>query len=140
MREKAGLPCASPSQTQLLAQLRTAPVQDEATVKKKIMETYGFVDKETDLRYHRPNLSKKGEDKKMTRYRDGKIVSTKGERFSQVTKEESEEMKKTIAPDQPDVGVGRPHPALALSSPSSLLLSLISAPSSSSTNHISTLL
>jgi len=85
-----------PSQTQLLAQLRTAPVQDEAAVKKKIMETYGFVDKETDLRYHRPNLSKKGEDKKMIRYRDGKIVSTKGERFSQVTKEESEEMKKTI--------------------------------------------
>ena len=48
----------------------------------------------------------------MIRYRDGKIVSTKGERFSQVknncnhspvpfnmiqvTKEESEEMKKTI--------------------------------------------
>ena len=26
-------------QTQLLAQLRTAPVQDEAAVKKKIMET-----------------------------------------------------------------------------------------------------
>lgn len=85
-----------PSQTQLLAQLRPPAVQDEATVKKKIMETYGFVDKETDLRYHRPNLSRKGEDKKMTRYRDGKIVSTKGERFSQVTKEESEEMKKTI--------------------------------------------
>ena len=66
------------------------------------------MDKETDLRYHRPNLSKKGvswtfskllhetaikfvklsfsaqEDKKMIRYRDGKIVSTKGERFSQV--------------------------------------------------------
>jgi len=85
-----------PSQAQLLAQLRTAPVQDEATVKKKIMETYGFVDKETDLRYHRPSLSRKGDDKKMIRYRDGKIVSTKGERFSQVTKEESEEMKKTI--------------------------------------------
>lgn len=85
-----------PNQAQMLAQLRAVPVQDEATVKKKIMETYGFVDKETDQRYHRPNLSKKTEDKKMTRYRDGKIVSTKGERFSQVTKEESEEMKKTI--------------------------------------------
>ena len=32
----------------------------------------------------------------MIRYREGKIVSTKGERFSQVTKEESEEMKKSI--------------------------------------------
>ena len=30
----------------------------------------------------------------MIRYRDGKIVSTKGERFTQVTKAESEEMKK----------------------------------------------
>jgi len=35
------------------------------------------------------------DEKKMIRYRDGKIVSTKGERFSQVTKEESEEMKKS---------------------------------------------
>ncbi len=32
----------------------------------------------------------------MIRYRDGKIVSTKGERFTQVSKQESEEMKKTI--------------------------------------------
>ena len=31
----------------------------------------------------------------MIRYRDSKIVSTKGERFTQVTKEESEEMKKS---------------------------------------------
>ena len=31
----------------------------------------------------------------MIRYRDGKIVSTKGERFTQVTKQESEEMKKS---------------------------------------------
>ena len=36
------------------------------------------------------------EEKKMIRYREGKIVSTKGERFSQVTKEESEEIKKSI--------------------------------------------
>ncbi len=37
----------------------------------------------------------------MIRYRDGKIVSTKGERFSQVTKEESEEMKKSYVSWQP---------------------------------------
>jgi len=41
------------------------------------------------------------DDKKMIRYRDGKIVSTKGERFSQVTKEESEEMKKSYVSWQP---------------------------------------
>jgi len=32
----------------------------------------------------------------MIRYRDGKIVSTKGERFTQVSKQESEEMKRSI--------------------------------------------
>ena len=37
----------------------------------------------------------------MIRYRDGKIVSTKGERFTQVTKEESEEMKKSYVSWQP---------------------------------------
>ena len=31
----------------------------------------------------------------MIRYRDGKIVNTKGERFTQVTKAESDEMKKS---------------------------------------------
>ena len=36
------------------------------------------------------------DDKKLIRYRDGKIVSTKGERFTQVSKQESEEMKKSI--------------------------------------------
>lgn len=41
------------------------------------------------------------DEKKMIRYRDGKIVSTKGERFSQVTKEESEEMKKSYVSWQP---------------------------------------
>ena len=81
------------------------------------MDNYGFVDTEHDRKYHRPQLvNKKGvsyqiskdlifftkiaflqqEEKKMIRYREGKIVSTKGERFSQVTKEESEEMKKSI--------------------------------------------
>jgi len=83
------------SQAQLLAQLSRPVKIDETEVKKKIMDSYGFVDTEVDHKYHRPTL-KKGDDKKLIRYRDGKIVSTKGERFSQVTKEESEEMKKTI--------------------------------------------
>jgi len=83
------------TQAQLLAQLSRPVKIDETEVKKKIMDSYGFVDTEVDQKYHRPTL-KKGDDKKLIRYRDGKIVSTKGERFSQVTKEESEEMKKTI--------------------------------------------
>jgi hypothetical protein len=67
---------------------------DEKVVKQRIVGKYGFVDQAEDNRYHRP-IIKKDDDKKMIRYRDGKIVSTKGERFTQVTKAESEEMKKS---------------------------------------------
>lgn len=35
------------------------------------------------------------EPKKMVRYLDGRIVSTKGERFTEIKKEDAEEMKKT---------------------------------------------
>lgn len=70
------------------------PKVDEKDLRNRIVHQYGFVDQEEDARYHRPTI-KRGDEKKMIRYRDGKIVSTKGERFSQVTKEESEEMKKS---------------------------------------------
>ena len=101
------------SQAQLLAQLEKRVTVDETEIKRKIMDNYGFVDMENDGKYHRPIISKKNvsqgvlliiyllkpltqDDKKLIRYREGKIVSTKGERFSQVTKEESQEMKKSI--------------------------------------------
>jgi hypothetical protein len=84
-----------PNQAQLLAKLSKPAEIDDNTLKKKIMDQYGFVDKEEDGRYHRPTMSKKADDK-LIRYREGKIVSTKGERFTQVTKEESLEMKRTI--------------------------------------------
>lgn len=35
------------------------------------------------------------EPKKMLRYLDGRVVSTKGERFTEIKKEDSDEMKKT---------------------------------------------
>ena len=87
---------------------------DDRTLRKKIIGKYGYVDQDDDARYHRPIIKKEvavlstkyilqlfekyiffQDDKKMIRYRDGKIVSTKGERFTQVTKQESEEMKKS---------------------------------------------
>ena len=43
------------------------------------------------------------DEKKMIRYRDNKIVSTKGERFTQVSKQESEEMKKSIVNMHPSL-------------------------------------
>jgi len=67
---------------------------DDKSVKQLIVGKYGFVDQAEDGRYHRP-IIKKDDDKKMVRYRDGKIVNTKGERFTQVTKAESDEMKKS---------------------------------------------
>eukprot|EP00093_Oithona_nana_P003122 03122.XXX_37477_38621_1 [CDS] Oithona nana genome sequencing. len=67
---------------------------DDKSIKRGIMDKYGFVDQADDERYHRPTL-KREDDKKMIRYRDGKIVSTKGERYTQVTKAESEEMRKS---------------------------------------------
>ena len=100
------------SQAQLLAQLEKRVTVDEGEIKRKIMDNYGFVDTDHDSKYHRPIVSRKNvspthslicskivmtqDDKKLIRYREGKIVSTKGERFSQVTKEESQEMKKSI--------------------------------------------
>ena len=46
------------SQAQLLAQLSRPVKIDETEVKKKIMDSYGFVDTEVDHKYHRPTLKK----------------------------------------------------------------------------------
>lgn len=69
------------------------PMKDE-TVKDSILAKYSFVDTNEDKRTYNPSLSLK-EEKKLVRYRDGQVVSTKGERFSEVKRQESEEMKKT---------------------------------------------
>ena len=46
------------TQAQLLAQLSRPVKIDETEVKKKIMDSYGFVDTEVDQKYHRPTLKK----------------------------------------------------------------------------------
>jgi len=83
-----------PNQKKPKVRMLRDPDVDEKVLRQRIVGKYGYVDKEEDARYHRP-MVKKEDDKKMIRYRDGKIVSTKGERFTQVTKQESEEMKKS---------------------------------------------
>ncbi|RUS78789.1 hypothetical protein EGW08_013439, partial [Elysia chlorotica] len=50
---------------------------------------YSFVDTEEDKRTYRPPPPK-GEAKKLVRYRDGQIVSMKGERFSEIKKNTNE--------------------------------------------------
>jgi hypothetical protein len=41
------------------------------------------------------------DEKKMIRYREGQVVSTKGERFSEIKKQETEEIKKTYVSLKP---------------------------------------
>nr|XP_022899761.1 CUE domain-containing protein 2 [Onthophagus taurus] len=60
---------------------------DDAELKNRIIERYSYVDKDSFLREHRP-VAPKVEPKKLVRYRDNKIVSLKGERYTEVKKGE----------------------------------------------------
>uniref|UniRef100_A0A8C3SIL7 CUE domain containing 2 n=1 Tax=Chelydra serpentina TaxID=8475 RepID=A0A8C3SIL7_CHESE len=55
---------------------------------------YMMVDSEEDQKTHRP-LPPKEAPKKLIRYIDNQVVSTKGERYKDIKKPESEEMKRT---------------------------------------------
>lgn len=66
---------------------------DDKEIKSRIIARYSFVDKDDDVREHRP-VAPKTEPKKLVRYRDNKIVSMKGERFTEIKKEDEEESRK----------------------------------------------
>ncbi|UYV80354.1 CUEDC2 [Cordylochernes scorpioides] len=61
---------------------------------------YGYIDQDEDCREHRP-VAPKAEPKKLIRYRESKIVSVKGERFSEIKREESDDLKKTYVTLKP---------------------------------------
>ncbi|XP_072948695.1 CUE domain-containing protein 2 [Epargyreus clarus] len=65
-------------------------VIDDVTLKYRIIERYSYVDEDSGNKEHRP-LAPKMEPKKLVRYRDGKIVSLKGERYTEVPKPGAEE-------------------------------------------------
>ncbi|XP_054280598.1 CUE domain-containing protein 2-like [Macrosteles quadrilineatus] len=67
-------------------------VVDDQELKNRIIQRYSFVDKDDDVREHRP-VAPKSEPKKLVRYRDSKIVSMKGERYTEVKKDDEEEKK-----------------------------------------------
>ncbi|XP_025098067.1 CUE domain-containing protein 2-like [Pomacea canaliculata] len=73
---------------------------NDESLKDNILAKYSFVDTNEDKRTHKPALLTK-EEKKLVRYRDGQVVSTKGERFSEVKRQESEDMKKTYVSLKP---------------------------------------
>ncbi|KAL7291040.1 hypothetical protein TKK_0015176 [Trichogramma kaykai] len=68
---------------------RKAKVNDEE-LKARIINRYSYVDRDDDSREHRP-VAPKTEPKKMVRYLDNKIVSVKGERFTEVKRGGEEE-------------------------------------------------
>ncbi|KFV55241.1 CUE domain-containing protein 2-A, partial [Tyto alba] len=75
-----------------LARPRRAPNHEE--LKQVILQKYMMVDSAEDQKTHRPAPPKEA-PKKLIRYIDNQVVSTKGERYKDIKKPESEEMKRT---------------------------------------------
>ncbi|NXR57340.1 CUE2A protein, partial [Rhadina sibilatrix] len=63
-------------------------------LKQVILQKYMMVDSADDQKTHRPAPPKEA-PKKLIRYIDNQVVSTKGERYKDIKKPESEEMKRT---------------------------------------------
>ncbi|CAG9767774.1 unnamed protein product [Ceutorhynchus assimilis] len=76
---------------QCLSQNNTLTMQvakqtiDDAELKNRIIERYSYIDKDALNKEYRP-VAPKVEPKKLVRYRDNKIVSLKGERYTEVKK------------------------------------------------------
>ncbi|KAM9197235.1 CUE domain-containing protein 2 isoform 1-T2 [Dugong dugon] len=68
------------------------PQKDE--LKSFILQKYMMVDSAEDQKIHRP-MTPKEAPKKLIRYIDNQVVSTKGERFKDMRNPEAEEMKAT---------------------------------------------
>lgn len=68
------------------------PQKDE--LKSFILQKYMMVDSAEDQKIHRP-MAPREAPKKLIRYIDNQVVSTKGERFKDVRNPEAEEMKAT---------------------------------------------
>ncbi|XP_028629410.1 CUE domain-containing protein 2 isoform X3 [Grammomys surdaster] len=88
--KEEGTGWGSPSQD-LPRRLR-GPQKDE--LKSFILQKYMMVDRAEDQKTHRP-MAPKEAPKKLIRYIDNQVVSTRGERFKDVRNPEAEEMKAT---------------------------------------------
>ncbi|XP_058527438.1 CUE domain-containing protein 2 [Ochotona princeps] len=80
------------SSNQDLPRRLRGPQKDE--LKSFILQKYMMVDSAEDQKVHRP-MAPKEAPKKLIRYIDNQVVSTKGERFKDVRSPEAEEMKAT---------------------------------------------
>lgn len=97
-RQEAGLSILA-STAVIQAGLRQKPVNDDE-LKSRIIAKYSYVDRDAEHREHHP-IQPKPEPKKLVRYRDNKIVSLKGERFTEVKREDMEEPKKPVVSVKP---------------------------------------
>lgn len=74
---------------------------DDTELKNRIIARYSYVDKNASQREYKPIVHKM-EPKKLVRYRDNKIVSLKGERFTDVSKQDDDndlkKSKKNVLP------------------------------------------
>lgn len=66
---------------------------DDNELKNRIISRYSYVDRSTETKEYKPVVAKI-EPKKMIRYRDNKIVSLRGERYTEVRKGEDVELRK----------------------------------------------
>ncbi|XP_023571349.1 CUE domain-containing protein 2 isoform X2 [Octodon degus] len=85
-------PSAWDGPSQDLPRCLRGPQKDE--LKSFILQKYMMVDSAEDRKTHRP-VAPKEAPKKLIRYIDNQVVSTKGERFKDVRNPEAEEMKAT---------------------------------------------
>lgn len=66
---------------------------DDNELKNRIISRYSYVDRSAETKEYKPVVPKI-EPKKMIRYRDNKIVSLRGEKFTEVRKGEDVELRK----------------------------------------------
>ncbi|XP_034373947.1 CUE domain-containing protein 2 isoform X3 [Arvicanthis niloticus] len=92
VEDKEGRPPGWDSPSQDLPRRLRGPQKDE--LKSFILQKYMMVDRAEDQKTHRP-MAPKEAPKKLIRYIDNQVVSTRGERFKDVRNPEAEEMKAT---------------------------------------------
>lgn len=90
-RQEIGDTIVSPTKSQKKKEM----VLDDSKVKDNIINRFSYVDTDADKKTYTPTVQKQ-ERKKLVRYLDGKVVSTKGEKFTEIKKEEDENLKKTF--------------------------------------------
>jgi hypothetical protein len=73
---------------------------DDHELKNRIISRYSYIDKDETSRDHRP-VGPKIEPKKLVRYRDNKIVSLKGERYTEISRRAGEEDAELKKPKKP---------------------------------------